>query len=360
MTRPRMPPGPRHAGGLPASELLPGMETKSRGVVDLFKSEPLLTGHCGALLMKDVGCDYKSCPFCPKSLTELPRCDVGDIAAALRRCMGSSGARSSRPGTPRCERSNSVGSDRSVGSYAVMAVARSRNGSASERGAWRRRRPRTTRHITVRVTPNPSHQCRSRPRRVRRWSNTTRTQPPTQSTIASCQTRVTRRRLSWMAPSTTQTTAMSRCRLFSSSKTIAECDDVVRVAAFPALPIVEKEEPTEVDWAAATPPPGRWSKDLGDMFANNPARARTWDEVEAAMQRLVIYHAVRDTQRSLLSVTARRARRAAHARTRARTTLLADAAAAPTSPATKPVPTRAWASQTWSQLWPGSAPKSPN
>ena len=82
----------------------------------LFKSEPLLTGHCAALLMKDVGCDYERCPFCPKSLTELSRCDVGDITAALRRCMGSPVARSSRPGTPRREQSDSVGSDRSVGS----------------------------------------------------------------------------------------------------------------------------------------------------------------------------------------------------------------------------------------------------
>ena len=86
---------------------------------------------------------------------------------------------------------------------------------------------------------------------------------------------------------------------FSSPKLIAECDDVVRVAAFPTPPVVEKEEATEVDWAAATPPPDRWPKDRDDLFANNPAGARTWDEVEAVMHRLVLYHAVRGTKRSL-------------------------------------------------------------
>ena len=85
---------------------------------------------------------------------------------------------------------------------------------------------------------------------------------------------------------------------FSSSRMIAECGDVVRVATFPAPPVVEKEEATVVDWAAATPPPHLWPKDLDDLFANNLGGARTWDEVEAAMHRLVPYHAVRDTKRS--------------------------------------------------------------
>ena len=88
---------------------------------------------------------------------------------------------------------------------------------------------------------------------------------------------------------------------FSSSKMIAECDDVVRVAAFPTPPVVEEEEATAVDWAAATPPPHLWPKDKEDLFANNPGGARTWDEVEAAMHRLVLYHAVRDTELSSLS-----------------------------------------------------------
>ena len=65
-----------------------------------------------------------------------------------------------------------------------------------------------------------------------------------------------------------------------------------------APPVVEKEEATVVDWAAATPPPDLWPKDLDDLFANNLGGARTWAEVEAAMHRLVLYHAVRDTKRS--------------------------------------------------------------
>ena len=124
---------------------------------------------------------------------------------------------------------------------------------------------------------------------------------------------------------------------FSLSKMIPECDDVVRVAAFPTPPVEEKEDASEVDWATATPPPDRWPKDLDDMFANNPAGAKTWDEVEAAMHRLVLYHAIRELELSL-SVMVRHARRVAHARTRARITLLADAAAALCFPATKSVP----------------------
>ena len=104
---------------------------------------------------------------------------------------------------------------------------------------------------------------------------------------------------------------------FSSSKMIAECDDVVRVAAFPTPPVVEREDATEVDWAAATPPPHLWPKDKEDLFANNPGGARTWDEVEAAMHRLVLYHAVRDTNDPTLCHGAPRATRRAraHART---------------------------------------------
>ena len=71
---------------------------------------------------------------------------------------------------------------------------------------------------------------------------------------------------------------------------------MVRVAAFPTPPpvvVVEKVEATMVDWAAATPAPHLWPKDRDDLFANNPGGARTWDEV---MHRLVLYHAVRDTE----------------------------------------------------------------
>ena len=115
---------------------------------------------------------------------------------------------------------------------------------------------------------------------------------------------------------------------FSSAKTIHESADVMRVAAFPSPPFVEREDPTEVDWEAAMPV--QWPKDLGDFFASNPSGARTWSEVEAAMHRLVAYHAVRDMTR-ILSVMARLTRRAS-ARTPAHAALapplLADAAAA--------------------------------
>ena len=82
---------------------------------------------------------------------------------------------------------------------------------------------------------------------------------------------------------------------FSSSKTIHESADVVRIAAFPAPPVIEEDEASPVDWAPALPPRDRWPADLADLHANNPAGAQTWTEVEAAMQRLVLYHAVRDT-----------------------------------------------------------------
>ena len=121
---------------------------------------------------------------------------------------------------------------------------------------------------------------------------------------------------------------------FSSSKTIHESADVVRVAAFPAPPVIEEDEASPVDWAPALPPKDRWPADLADLHANNPAGAQTWTEVEAAMQRLVLYHAVRDTTR-LIFAMARRSRRAhAHERpcTRARSALLAVAARLLASP----------------------------
>ena len=118
---------------------------------------------------------------------------------------------------------------------------------------------------------------------------------------------------------------------FSSSKTIHESSDVVRIAPFPAPPVIEEDEASPVDWASALPPREYWPADLADLFANNPAGARTWTEVETAMQRLVTYHAVRVTTHLYLSWRAARdahahARDRAHARTRARSTLLADAA----------------------------------
>jgi hypothetical protein len=52
------------------------------------------------------------------------------------------------------------------------------------------------------------------------------------------------------------------------------------------------------------------------LFANNPGGARTWDEVEAAMHRLVLYHTVRDSKRSN-SLSWRAARDAPRTRARA-------------------------------------------
>ena len=115
---------------------------------------------------------------------------------------------------------------------------------------------------------------------------------------------------------------------FSSAKTIHESADVVRVAAFPSPPFVEREDPTEVDWEAAMPV--QWPADLDDLFANNPAGARTWSEVEAAMHRLMTYHEVRDTPRPRSAMARQRTAPAHTHRTRRRCspTLLADAATA--------------------------------
>ena len=93
---------------------------------------------------------------------------------------------------------------------------------------------------------------------------------------------------------------------FSSSKTIHESDDIVRIAPFPPPPIIETEEASTVDWDSALPPRDQWPADLADLHANNPKGAKTWSEVKAAMNRLVLYHAVRDTTHLYLS------RRATH------------------------------------------------
>ena len=225
----------------------------------------------------------------------------------------------------------------------MAAVARSRNGIARERRVWGRRRPRTTRHMTVRVTPNPSHKCRSKPRRVRRWASTTRTNPTnseydSELSDAGYETETERDGAFDDANYSDESVPT-----FLSSKMIPECDDVVRVAAFPTPPVVEKEEPTVAEWAVVTPLPDRWPKDRDDLFANNPAGAKTWDEVEAAtMHRLVSYHAVRDTKR-LPFLSWRAARAAPHTRARAHAprcspTLQLHSA----SPATHRYPKREW------------------
>ena len=99
----------------------------------------------------------------------------------------------------------------------------------------------------------------------------------------------------------------------------------MRIAPFPAPPVIEADEASPVDWASALPPRDQWPADLADLHANNPAGAKAWSEVEAAMQRLVLYHAVRDTSHLYLPWRAERdapahARRE-NPRTRARSTL---------------------------------------
>ena len=78
-------------------------------------------------------------------------------------------------------------------------------------------------------------------------------------------------------------------------RTLHESVDVVRIASFPPPPVVESAEPTAVDWDTATPPTEDWPSGLRDLFDGNPAGAQTWEEVTAALQKLVIYHAVSRT-----------------------------------------------------------------
>ena len=109
-----LPPEPRYAEILPSNDLISGAEIRQNGVVALFKTEPLLAGKCAALLMKDQGCTFQDCAYCKNTYADLPKVDTCDLLSALRRCMGTASARL-RPNTPR-GRSDSVGSDRSVGS----------------------------------------------------------------------------------------------------------------------------------------------------------------------------------------------------------------------------------------------------
>lgn len=110
-----LPPAPRFGNILPRHELISGPEVKSLGVVGLFQSEPILAGKCAALLVREDGCDFRGCKFCRRTLEELPSLDASDITAALRRTLGSASARV-RPGTPRRDRSDSEGSERSISS----------------------------------------------------------------------------------------------------------------------------------------------------------------------------------------------------------------------------------------------------
>ena len=102
-----LPPEPRRSHILPSSELMSGAAIKAGGVVDLFKTEPLLKGMCAAYLLKDIGCDYPGCRFCKRTIEMLPTVDMNDLCAAIYRCSGSSRA-ISRPGTPGRTRSDSM------------------------------------------------------------------------------------------------------------------------------------------------------------------------------------------------------------------------------------------------------------
>ena len=112
-----MPPPPPKASILPDSELLSDDDIRSGGVIELFKTEPLLNRKCVAFYLREGGCPHEKCNFCLNSLREAPSTDPRDIAQALRRTSGSSNARS-RPGTPgdRRGRSDSAGSATSAGS----------------------------------------------------------------------------------------------------------------------------------------------------------------------------------------------------------------------------------------------------
>ena len=112
-----LPPPPRKAGLLADSELLSGDEIRAAGVVTLFRTEPMLKGKCTAFYVRDTGCIWDKCNYCAASLRDEASTDPRDLAQAVRRSIGSAGARS-RPGTPgeRRGRSDSAGSATSVGS----------------------------------------------------------------------------------------------------------------------------------------------------------------------------------------------------------------------------------------------------
>ena len=115
---------------------------------------------------------------------------------------------------------------------------------------------------------------------------------------------------------------------FSSSKTIHESVDVVRIAPFPAPPVIEEDEASPVDWAPALPPRERcrptWPtySRITLLVLKPGQRSKRQCNASCCITRYVTRHIS-------LSVMARRTRRARaceRPRTRARSTLLADAA----------------------------------
>ena len=86
-----------------------------RGVLPLFKAEPLLEGKCLARYLRTDGCVYDNCAFCKTSIAGEANTDLGDLERAVRRACGLTNARERAP-TPGRNRSDSVGSASSMGS----------------------------------------------------------------------------------------------------------------------------------------------------------------------------------------------------------------------------------------------------
>jgi hypothetical protein len=110
-----LPPPPRFGNVLQPHELMSGEEIKEQNLIPMFKAEPLLAGKCLGLYLRRGGCAYENCGYCKKSMKEAPNTDPGDLERAVRRACGLANTRE-RTSTPGRGRSDSAGSDRSMGS----------------------------------------------------------------------------------------------------------------------------------------------------------------------------------------------------------------------------------------------------
>ena len=110
-----LPPAPRFGNILQQHELMSGEDIREQRLMPLFKAEPLLDGKCLARYLRRDGCVYKDCSFCKNSIAGEASTDPGDLERAVRRACGLTNARE-RTSTPGHGRSDSVGSDRSIGS----------------------------------------------------------------------------------------------------------------------------------------------------------------------------------------------------------------------------------------------------
>jgi len=110
-----LPPLPRFGNVLQQHELMSGEEIKEQNLIPMFKAEPLLAGKCLGLYLRRDGCTYENCGYCKKSMKEAPNTDPGDFERAVRRACGLANTRE-RPSTPGRGRSDSAGSERSMGS----------------------------------------------------------------------------------------------------------------------------------------------------------------------------------------------------------------------------------------------------